>query len=437
MQNDRMLKIKQIKEAIMKLLKLVATLVIIIPVVSFAKNRKVHISLVEKNTVHKFISRFASAKYQLVATSAPVSHAIKAVQAFENDDEQLFFVELTAVSSSKLEGEVARFGSVAIVRKKKTEIHEGHFCNLINPLEYWEAIPHGETNTKPRTTKKSMSKLFNDVPKINIDASYLLTKLKEFSGILPTKLDGKKVTLGERYSKAGKKLARQFLAKEYSELGYEVREHEFGNFFKGVNFIAEKKGSGPSFYMVTSHYDTVRTVGADDDGSGVIAGLVIAKALRDINHEFGIRFVAFDLEERGLLGSKAYASFLESETKMDDMLGLIQLEMLGWDGDNDAKFHVIDCDENTSPEITETVLNTIKQLDIKLIQNKACTNRSDHAAFWRYNKPAIVISQNFFGDDSNPCYHRSCDVFEKINLPYLQAITNATANSMLKLIGTY
>ena len=52
------------------------------------------------------------------------------------------------------------------------------------------------------------------------------------------------------------------------------------------------------------------------------------------------------------------------------MLGHIQLEMLGWDGDNDAKIHVIDCDENTSPELTETVLNTIKQLEIQLTQNK-------------------------------------------------------------------
>ncbi|MFK7826625.1 MAG: M28 family metallopeptidase [Oligoflexales bacterium] len=423
----------------MKILKFLIILNYCISFKLAAKEREVHFSLVKKGSVHSFISRFVSTDHQLIASSVPIKQAIKAIKISEQANEQLFFVELTTRSKNRIEGEIVRFGSLAVVKKQKSDLHEGHFHNLANPLEYWEAIPHGKTTTKPAlkpkypvSTKSSFS-----VPNISIDNTYLISKLKELSGLISTKIGDEQVKLGERFSESGKKLARQFLSQEYAALGYEIREHKFGLFTTGVNFIAEKKGTNTSFYVISSHYDTVRTVGADDDGSGVIASLAIAKALKDMNHEFGIRFVAFDQEERGLLGSKAYASYLKSQSELDDMLGLIQLEMLGWDEDQDAKLHVVDCDENTSSELTAMVLATIKDLNINLSQNDACTNRSDHASFWRYNKPAIVISQNFFGGDSNPCYHRSCDQFEKINLPYLQAITNATANSMAKMLRIF
>ena len=383
------------------------------------------------------MNRFATSNGHLVATTDPVKNAIRSIEVQENENEKVFFVELTKHSKDKLPHEIARFDEVAVVKKPVSTLHNGHFHNLINPLEYWEAIHQLEQTFRPHKNIPNSNKLLTELPKITLDSEYLKSKLMELSGASPIKLGEKKVFLKERYSKEGKKLAREFLEREYTSLGYQVREHEFGQFFSGVNFIAEKKGSTRSYYMITSHYDTVRTVGADDDGSGVIASLAIAKALKDMNSEFGIRFVAFDLEERGLKGSKAYADLLNSQSDLEHMAGLIQLEMLGWDEDNDRKFHVIDCNENTSPELTRIVLETIKHLKLNLSQSSACTNRSDHAPFWRYNKPAIVISQNFFGGDSNPCYHRSCDNYEKINLDYLLEIATATANAAAKLIRVF
>lgn len=67
--------------------------------------------------------------------------------------------------------------------------------------------------------------------------------------------------------------------------------------------------------LLSAHYDSrgsfgaTRAPGGDDDGSGVMALLGIARAIhrRRITFRSNVEFVAFAGEEQGLLGSKAYA----------------------------------------------------------------------------------------------------------------------------------
>jgi Zn-dependent M28 family amino/carboxypeptidase len=58
---------------------------------------------------------------------------------------------------------------------------------------------------------------------------------------------------------------------------------------------------------------------------------------------------------------------------------------------------------------------------------ETCTDRSDHASFWKHGIPAVVISENFFGGDDNPCYHRACDKMDIMNLSYYQKVAEASA----------
>jgi hypothetical protein len=79
------------------------------------------------------------------------------------------------------------------------------------------------------------------------------------------------------------------------------------------------------------------------------------------------------------------------------------------------------------------LLQTISRDGIPLKKIDACTNRSDHAVFWEYDRPAIVVSQNFFGGDGNPCYHRTCDTVQKVNWTYMEKMTRAAANTVYGL----
>ena len=142
--------------------------------------------------------------------------------------------------------------------------------------------------------------------------------------------------------------------------------------------------------------------------------------------------MAFDEEERGLVGSSAYAAELVKNNEINK-IKLFNLEMTGHDSDGDGDFHAIDCQENSSPDLTRALLTAIANEGIALKHVDACTNRSDHAIFWEHSRPAIVVSQNFFGGDGNPCYHRSCDTTQKINWDYMTKITRAAAHTIANL----
>ncbi len=267
---------------------------------------------------------------------------------------------------------------------------------------------------------------------IVIDAVRMREDLESLSGVRPVLVNGQSVTISNRATPANKINARAWLRSNYEALGFTVSEHKYAT---GTNLIAEKRAESPlddQIFIVSGHLDTVNTAGADDDGSGIISGLSIARSLVGVELKRTIRFVAFDEEEKGLIGSAAYATELVRVGEISK-ISLFNIEMTGYDIDNDGRFHSIDCNENSSATLTTSLLSSILSEGIKLIKVDACTTRSDHAVFWNHNRPAIVMSQNFFGGDSNPCYHRTCDTVQSINWEYMTKMTQAAANAVANI----
>ncbi|MCM0607106.1 MAG: M28 family peptidase [Xanthomonadaceae bacterium] len=264
------------------------------------------------------------------------------------------------------------------------------------------------------------------------DSVFLKTKLSEFSGALPVKINGKEEYIKERESQAGKKLARAYLRDTLEGFGYKVREQAYSS--KGTNLIADKEGDNPDqVVIVSAHMDSVGNAGADDDGSGVISAVSIMGALAKEKLKYSLRFVAFDEEEMGLVGSRAYAKSLD--TNKEEVIGVFNLEMTAFNKRKDGAFHVIDCDRDDSVSLTKSIVRAVKDIKLPLVRTEACTDRSDHASFWDIEVPAVVISQNFFGGDSNPCYHRACDkVSDQLNFEYMSNITEAVGLSVKRAV---
>ncbi len=108
--------------------------------------------------------------------------------------------------------------------------------------------------------------------------------------------------------------------------------------------------------------------------------------------------------------------------------------MMGYHSRSDGAFHVIDCDKPTSMAIAQEIKNAIVSSNLPLVVAKTCTDRSDHASFWRAKIPAVVISENFFGGDADPCYHKKCDIVdERLNYEYMQNILVAVMHASEKL----
>ena len=105
-----------------------------------------------------------------------------------------------------------------------------------------------------------------------------------------------------------------------------VRQREYDG--ESHNVVAEIPGKRDEFITLTAHYDsTSLSHGAYDNMTGCAGLLGVMDALKDMELNYGLRFVFCGSEERGLLGSKAYVRDHEDELK-NTVLN-INLDMIG------------------------------------------------------------------------------------------------------------
>jgi acetylornithine deacetylase/succinyl-diaminopimelate desuccinylase-like protein len=110
------------------------------------------------------------------------------------------------------------------------------------------------------------------------------------------------------------------------------------------NVEAELAGNTSELVLVTAHLDSTAASsppynpagdpapGADDDGSGLAAVLAAAKVICDLaaaqKPERTIRFVLFNAEEHGLVGSQAYARDAQAAGAVIE--AVYQMDMIGY-----------------------------------------------------------------------------------------------------------
>jgi hypothetical protein len=134
-------------------------------------------------------------------------------------------------------------------------------------------------------------------------------------------------------AKVGHFLVREYIREELAKFAtvevhkFEVNGESYQNLI--LNLWVDEKGQDRAPILIGAHYDTVlASPGADDNGTGIAVLLELARFFSINKATDPIRLVAFDLEEYGLLGSRAYADFLKQENQ--PLRLMISLEMLGY-----------------------------------------------------------------------------------------------------------
>jgi Zn-dependent M28 family amino/carboxypeptidase len=197
--------------------------------------------------------------------------------------------------------------------------------------------------------------------------------------------------------------------------------------------------------LITAHLDSTTfsissggmAPGADDNASGSSAVLEAARILSQYKFKHTIRFVLFTGEEQGLVGSRAYAGKLASDGVQ--VLGVFNMDMIGYDGDSDGAFEVHAGTRDSSVRIAELLVQTLQRYEIKLapeVLEVGATNRSDHASFWSRGYPAVlVIEDSEYGatDDFNPYYHSTSDTLDKLDLSYAKRIAQVVIGAAAQL----
>ena len=236
---------------------------------------------------------------------------------------------------------------------------------------------------------------------------------------------------------------KQYIREQLSQWG-EVTTHEFEvkgqkhqNLILNLPAVQEQQLSP---ILIGAHYDAVPgTPGADDNGTGVAVLLELAAAFAKQPTKYPIQIVAFDMEEYGLLGSKAYAAYLKNNQK--SLRLMLSLEMLGYRNyANNSQSYPADLLKYFYPNKGDfialvsnliTIPDTIR-LHKSLSQNNLnCrwlpvpnngkwipgTSFSDHSPFWEQGYRAMMVTDTAFL--RNPHYHKPSDQIETLDVDFL------------------
>ncbi len=158
----------------------------------------------------------------------------------------------------------------------------------------------------------------------------------------------------------------------------------------GKNVIAHLEGVTQPKLILGGHVDSVPgSPGANDNASGTAATLEIARNLAGSPLAKQVWFMAFDAEEAGLIGSKAFVDQAKPEF-LKGLRGMLNFDMVGIN----AKLGV-----GGTPSITK--LAQAVQPDIDVFSD---FSGSDHASFIPANVPVA-----FFFRGLEPNYHQPTD----------------------------
>jgi hypothetical protein len=154
--------------------------------------------------------------------------------------------------------------------------------------------------------------------------------------------------------------------------------------------------------------------------------------LAEYDFQKSIRFVLFSAEEQGLIGSAHYAA--QASTNGDQILGVINLDMIGYDGNNDTRMEIHAGNLLSSQELGNFVRGNITNWGLSLTADyltSGSTNASDHASFWNYGYPAILMIEDF--QDFTPYYHTVNDVLSTLRQSYFLSNARLAIGSLAVL----
>lgn len=150
-----------------------------------------------------------------------------------------------------------------------------------------------------------------------------------------------------------------WLKNKYISYGYTTSQlQEYSYTYSGStaickNLVVTKIGTlyPNTFLIVCGHYDSITGTGTNDNGSGVVSILEIARLLQNVPTEYSIKFINFSGEEDGLKGSQNYVSAVVNSTTPKLNIKLVfNLDEVG--GVAGVVNNTITCEKDTSSPTT-------------------------------------------------------------------------------------
>lgn len=233
--------------------------------------------------------------------------------------------------------------------------------------------------------------------------------------------------------------ARDWLAGKFAEFGYDsIIIDSFRVNIRDVltecqNVVAVKPGmfADQHHIIIGAHRDAVPgSPGADDNGSGSVGVLEIARALAEVETQATIIFILFDAEEWGLYGSQYYAD--RAAARGDSIIVMLNMDMIG---------HYENMTAARARWLVDSAYSSIwayqaanrAGVNITSTDTSQGGGGSDHAPFGANGYPAIFVQEAIFSTE----YHQPSDSTTYVSFDYLTRMIKATLATAYYVDQTY
>jgi len=223
------------------------------------------------------------------------------------------------------------------------------------------------------------------------------------------------------------------------------------------NVIASFGTNNEHRIIVGAHYDVCgNQEGADDNASGVVGLLELARLLKNDTLKYRIDLVAYSLEEPPYFRTENMGSYVHAKsliTEKLDVKGMISLEMIGYFSSEANSQHYPDArlsavygtkgdfislvgrinkkqfakDFNTHFKNTDI----IKTVGFDGPSSTEGVDFSDHLNYWKLDISALMITDTAFLRNSN--YHEKTDTMNTLDLERMALVINAVHQTLLRL----
>lgn len=195
-----------------------------------------------------------------------------------------------------------------------------------------------------------------------------------------------------------------------------------GTNYKQPSVVVKVGDSNEAGIVIGAHMDTIKSSyenspGADDDGSGSVTTMEVARTILSSGMHFKkpIYFVWYSAEELGLIGSQYVVKDFKS--KNIPVAAVMHFDMTGYAHQNEPTMWVMD--DYVNKELTAYVETLIKTYVKQPVKHSRCGYAcSDHAT-WTKNGFAATIPAEAAYEDTNPAMHSAQDTMDKLSLSHM------------------
>jgi len=267
---------------------------------------------------------------------------------------------------------------------------------------------------------------------------------KDFEQLASPELEGR------RTGSEGNRAARRLITERFAEAGLVdlgtgyLMSFKFarqGTDQEGVNVVGLCRGTRSTdtrTIVVSAHYDHVGVrngetyPGADDNASGTAALLAIAGLCKKAQWHHDIVFAAFDAEEQGLQGARA---FVAAPPIAKDRIALnLNMDMVS----RSATREIYIAGTGYHPPLRQVLEEVAKRSEVTVRfghdgsdgkkGRDDWTMQSDHGAFHSVGIPFL-----YFGVEDHPDYHKPTDTIEKVNAAFFLQVVATVYDALTTL----